>query len=169
MHDPDPDLSILADEQIQLDCGLLEVLRVHSVCALEEIEPTFMTVAVEEHRNARKGGSVLPFGQPGSSAEHRGGPLCIVPVPQKVDVATDNVRRNQSVRQATLEVGSPDGYRLATDENDASLTHNVLKERDDPFGLGKAERQGCYVKYLRRLVHVPVATVLGSGERARGV
>lgn len=102
MHDQDPDLSILADEQIQLDCGLLDVLRVHPVCALEEIEPTFMTFAVEEHRDARKGGPVLPFGQPDSSAEHCGCPLCVVPIPQEVDVAADNVRGNRSVRQATL-------------------------------------------------------------------
>jgi hypothetical protein len=56
--------------------------------------------------------------------------------------------------QATLEVGSPDGYRLPADEDDASLTHNVVKERDDPFGLGKAERQRRGVKCLLRLVHV---------------
>jgi hypothetical protein len=80
--------------------------------------------------------------------------LSIVRVPQKVDVAADNLRRNQSVRQATLEVGGPDGHRLPTDENDASLTHHVLKKRDDPFGLGKAERQWWGVECLRRLVDV---------------
>jgi hypothetical protein len=154
MHDSHTDLSILADEQIHLDRGLLDVLRVHSVCALEEIEPTFMTFAVEEHRDARKGGPVLPFGQPDSSAEHCGCPLCVVPIPQEVDVAADDMRRNQSVREATLEVGSPDSYGLPTDENDASLAYNVLDKRDDSFGLGKAERQWRGVKYGRRLVHV---------------
>jgi hypothetical protein len=64
------------------------------------------------------------------------------------------MRRKQSVRQATLEIGSPDGYRLPIDENDASLTHHVLKQRDDPFSLGKAEPRRRGVECLRRLVDV---------------
>ena len=67
---------------------------------------------------------------------------------------SSSMGRYEPVCQATLEVGRPDGYRLPTDENDASLTHHVLKERDDPFGLGKTERQRRGVKCLRRLVHV---------------
>jgi len=88
-------LPAVAKDQIHVDRGLPDIVGVHPIGTLHEIQAPLLTVAVEEDRDAGERGAVLPFGQTGSSAEQVGGQLDVRRVAQEVDVATDDLRRRE--------------------------------------------------------------------------
>ena len=69
VHHPDGDVSAGGENQVDLDRRVPDILGVHPIWALQEVETALMTVAVEEDRDAREGGPVLPSGQTGTASE----------------------------------------------------------------------------------------------------
>ena len=112
-----------------------------------------MAVAVEEHRRSGEWCVVLASGHADSSAEQPARQPDICGVAEEVDIATDYLSGEATVRQTASQIGCPDSYCLSSDQNHMSLADDLLQARDDPFSLSETQRRRSNREVVLRLDH----------------